>query len=81
MSNLRRAAQRDANEPDIVRALESVGATVERIVENPFATAEQLILNVREGDFTTTDYYTFLLLDIEKYRQQIHQTRSSIPFM
>jgi len=30
------------------------GATVERIVENPFATAEQLILNVREGDFTTT---------------------------
>lgn len=30
------------------------GATVERIVENPFATAEQLILNVRESDFTTT---------------------------
>jgi flagellar P-ring protein precursor FlgI len=30
------------------------GATVERVVENPFATAEQLILNVREGDFTTT---------------------------
>jgi flagellar P-ring protein precursor FlgI len=29
------------------------GATVERIVENPFATADQLILNVREGDFTT----------------------------
>ena len=30
------------------------GATVERIVDNPFASAEQLILNVREGDFTTT---------------------------
>jgi flagellar P-ring protein precursor FlgI len=30
------------------------GATVERIVENPFATAEQLILNVRDSDFTTT---------------------------
>ena len=30
------------------------GATGERVVENPFATAEQLILNVREGDFTTT---------------------------
>jgi flagellar P-ring protein precursor FlgI len=30
------------------------GATVERIVDNPFATAEQLILNVRESDFTTT---------------------------
>jgi flagellar P-ring protein precursor FlgI len=30
------------------------GATVERVVENPFATAEQLILNVRESDFTTT---------------------------
>jgi flagellar P-ring protein precursor FlgI len=30
------------------------GATVEKIVENPFATAEQLILNVRDSDFTTT---------------------------
>jgi flagellar P-ring protein precursor FlgI len=30
------------------------GATVERMVNNPFATAEQLILNVRESDFTTT---------------------------
>ncbi len=30
------------------------GATVERIVDSPFASAEQLILNVREGDFTTT---------------------------
>lgn len=30
------------------------GATVEKTVGNPFATAEQLILNVREGDFTTT---------------------------
>lgn len=30
------------------------GATVERIVDNPFATAEQLILNVRDSDFTTT---------------------------
>ncbi|MEZ7846975.1 MAG: flagellar basal body P-ring protein FlgI [Polaromonas sp.] len=30
------------------------GATVERIVDNSFATAEQLILNVRESDFTTT---------------------------
>ena len=30
------------------------GATVEKTVDNPFATAEQLILNVREGDFTTT---------------------------
>ena len=30
------------------------GATVEKTVSNPFATAEQLILNVREGDFTTT---------------------------
>ena len=29
------------------------GATVERVVDSPFATAEQLILNVREGDFTT----------------------------
>jgi len=30
------------------------GATVERMVDSPFASAEQLILNVREGDFTTT---------------------------
>ena len=30
------------------------GATVERMVDNPFATAEQLILNVRDSDFTTT---------------------------
>ena len=30
------------------------GATVERAVDNPFATAEQLVLNVRESDFTTT---------------------------
>ena len=30
------------------------GATVERVVENPFASAELLILNVRESDFTTT---------------------------
>jgi flagellar P-ring protein precursor FlgI len=29
------------------------GATVERVVETPFANAEQLILNVRDGDFTT----------------------------
>jgi flagellar P-ring protein precursor FlgI len=29
------------------------GATVERMVDSPFATAEQLILNIREGDFTT----------------------------
>ena len=29
------------------------GATVERIVNTPFATAEQLVLNIREGDFTT----------------------------
>ena len=29
------------------------GATVERIVDTPFATAEQLVLNIREGDFTT----------------------------
>lgn len=28
---MRRAAKRDASEPDIVRALESVGATVERL--------------------------------------------------
>lgn len=30
------------------------GATVERMVDSPFASAEQLVLNVREGDFTTT---------------------------
>jgi flagellar P-ring protein FlgI len=30
------------------------GATVERVVDSPFASAEQLILNVRQGDFTTT---------------------------
>jgi flagellar P-ring protein precursor FlgI len=30
------------------------GATVERVVDNPFASAELLILNVRDGDFTTT---------------------------
>ncbi len=29
------------------------GATVERVVENPFASAGQLIINVREGDFST----------------------------
>jgi len=29
------------------------GATVERIVDTPFATAEHLVLNIREGDFTT----------------------------
>ncbi len=29
------------------------GATVERVVENPFASADQLIINVRDGDFTT----------------------------
>ena len=29
------------------------GAIVERIVDSPFATAEQLILNVRDADFTT----------------------------
>jgi flagellar P-ring protein precursor FlgI len=29
------------------------GATVERVVDSPFATAEQLIINVRDGDFTT----------------------------
>ena len=31
------------------------GATVEKTVDNPFATAEQLILNVRSGDFTTVN--------------------------
>jgi flagellar P-ring protein precursor FlgI len=30
------------------------GATVERVVENPFASAELLIMNVRESDFSTT---------------------------
>jgi len=30
------------------------GATVERVVDSPFASAEQLMLNVRQGDFTTT---------------------------
>ncbi len=30
------------------------GATVERAVDTPFTNAEHLILNVREGDFTTT---------------------------
>jgi flagellar P-ring protein FlgI len=30
------------------------GATVERIVENPFERAEQVVMNVREADFTTT---------------------------
>jgi flagellar P-ring protein precursor FlgI len=30
------------------------GATVERIVENPFEKADRIILNVRDSDFTTT---------------------------
>jgi len=30
------------------------GATVERIVENPFDKAERVVLNVRDSDFTTT---------------------------
>jgi len=30
------------------------GATVERIVDNPFDKAERVILNVRDSDFTTT---------------------------
>jgi flagellar P-ring protein precursor FlgI len=30
------------------------GATVERMVENPFDKAERVVLNVRESDFTTT---------------------------
>ena len=30
------------------------GATVERLVENPFETAGQIIINAREADFTTT---------------------------
>jgi flagellar P-ring protein precursor FlgI len=29
------------------------GATVERAVDSPFASAEQLIINMRDGDFTT----------------------------
>jgi flagellar P-ring protein precursor FlgI len=29
------------------------GATVERVVDTPFASASQLIINVREGDFST----------------------------
>ena len=31
------------------------GATVERIVDNPFDKAERIVLNVRESDFTTTN--------------------------
>ena len=31
------------------------GATVERIVENPFDKADRIVLNVRESDFTTTN--------------------------
>jgi flagellar P-ring protein precursor FlgI len=31
------------------------GATVERIVDNPFDKAERVVLNVREADFTTTN--------------------------
>lgn len=31
------------------------GASVERIVENPFDKAERIVLNVRESDFTTTN--------------------------
>jgi flagellar P-ring protein precursor FlgI len=30
------------------------GAMVEKVVENPFDKAERIVLNVREGDFTTT---------------------------
>ena len=30
------------------------GATVERIVENPYEQAEHIVMNVREADFTTT---------------------------
>ena len=30
------------------------GATVERIVDNPFESAEHVVMNVREADFTTT---------------------------
>lgn len=36
MSHLRYACRRDANEPDIVSALESVGCTVERIDGKPY---------------------------------------------
>jgi flagellar P-ring protein precursor FlgI len=32
----------------------SDGATVERVVDNPFSQSEHVVLNVREGDFTTT---------------------------
>ncbi|NBQ06417.1 MAG: flagellar basal body P-ring protein FlgI [Betaproteobacteria bacterium] len=31
------------------------GATVERMVDNPFDKAERIVLNVRESDFTTTN--------------------------
>ena len=31
------------------------GATVERLVENPFDKADRIVLNVRESDFTTTN--------------------------
>jgi flagellar P-ring protein precursor FlgI len=31
------------------------GATVERVVENPFDKADRIVLNVRESDFTTTN--------------------------
>ena len=31
------------------------GATVERIVQNPFDKADRIVLNVRESDFTTTN--------------------------
>jgi len=31
------------------------GATVERIVDNPFDKADRIVLNVRESDFTTTN--------------------------
>ena len=31
------------------------GATVERIVENPYEQAEHIVMNVREADFTTTN--------------------------
>ena len=31
------------------------GATVERMVENPFDQADRIVLNVRESDFTTTN--------------------------
>lgn len=31
------------------------GATVERVVDNPFDKAERIVLNVRESDFTTTN--------------------------